>query len=100
LENQSLAAFVPCARNVLSVLTSVIGEIVSNVGRILTLRVKITDHEKGESIWENHVKKDTSDLMGFRIDTIANGDVFKERDDLEDLLNKYRSRFGWHEDDI
>jgi hypothetical protein len=53
--------------------------------RIMSLRVQVLDQEKAKWIWENHLKGDISGI-GIRIDVIKNGDVFTERDELENEL--------------
>lgn len=71
--------------------------VMGNVGRILTLRVRITDHDKSKCIWDNHMKGVHDSPMGFHIDTIADGDTFEERDDLEEKLHQYERRYGFLE---
>ena len=57
----------------------------SNVGRVLTLVVRILDAEQAEAIWNTHVKNEL--LAGCKITTIAEGNAVK---DLE-LHEQYAS---------
>lgn len=50
-----------------------------NTGRMLTIRVVITDSKKAEWIWKNHLGNDAQDL-GIKVEAIAEGDLFKEND--------------------
>lgn len=53
----------------------------SNLGRILTIRVVITDPEKAKWIWDAHMGPDQH---GVKVEAIAEGDVLTERDSLMD----------------
>jgi hypothetical protein len=64
---------------------------VSNVGRVLTLRVKIHDEEAAKWIWEAHRVPDHP--CGVRVGAISNDDLFvendKQREWLDRLLDSY-----------
>lgn len=51
-----------------------------NTGRVLTLRVKITDPIEAEWIWKAHLGKS---LNGVQVEAIAEGDMFTERDEYK-----------------
>ena len=58
----------------------------SNVGRILTLVVKITDDQKSKQIWEAHLHPEEYAHFGFQIDAIVDGNKIEECEKLEDKL--------------
>jgi hypothetical protein len=56
----------------------------SNIGRILTLVVKIEDAEQAKAIWDTHLKGGL--LSGFRVNKIADGDSILKTEQLIDEL--------------
>jgi len=54
-----------------------------NLGRILTIRVKITDPEKAKWIWDAHIGPAQH---GVEVGAIADGDLFAERNQLRELV--------------
>lgn len=61
-----------------------------NKGRVLTIRLTVTDHEKSKWIWENHLKSTTQMDNGVQVTAITNGDLFKEVSELEDKLENLK----------
>lgn len=51
-----------------------------NTGRVLTIRLTITDPEQAEWIWDSHKEA----KHGVRVSAISNGDLFSERDKFAD----------------
>ncbi len=58
----------------------------SNVGRTLTLVIKIQDHEKALEIWKSAGNPLAKSPLGFAVWSIAEGDKLKELDALEDRV--------------
>ncbi len=56
-----------------------------NIGRVLTLRITITDPEVAEWIWKAH----PNPIHGITVDALANGDLFAERDILQEAASFY-----------
>lgn len=62
----------------------------SNIGRVLTLVIKITDHKEAKWIWDAHMSDSKN---GVKVQTICDGDVISKvvdkflefDDDLEDV---------------
>jgi hypothetical protein len=65
---------------------------VSNIGRVMTLVVKIDSDDESKWIWQNHLnRKATLPDLGFRVEAIADEDALA-------LLDVYREKFGEPED--
>lgn len=67
----------------------------SNVGRELTIRLIITDDKESEWLWNSH----SSPMHGVRVSALANGDMFKERDDLAQAAEFFIREEGEETDD-
>ena len=65
----------------------------SNVGRVLTIRIKIVGEEAAKTIWnvagENLNDKDRERMCGCDITALADGDTFAERDHVQRIAEKY-----------
>ncbi len=64
----------------------------SNVGRELTIRVKITDDAKSTWIWNQHLNPDAT--LGIDVRAIANGNLFAENEMLDEQLAFMLNRFS------
>lgn len=63
-----------------------------NTGRVLTLRVTITDPEKAKWLWNLHAGrphegKNLNEQLGIEIHALGDGDKFAEADKLEEQLD-------------
>lgn len=67
----------------------------NNKGRVLTLRVTITDPEKASWIWKSHLEDDNP--HGVKVGAIANDNIFKQRDKFEEVLERI---FKEYDDDF
>ncbi|MBP7075099.1 MAG: hypothetical protein KBA81_06925 [Rhabdochlamydiaceae bacterium] len=68
--------------------------VASNIGRILTLVVEISDDEKAKHIWENHSwgyksDKHKTSPFGFRVLKISDDDVVARCHVLEEMVDEY-----------
>lgn len=59
----------------------------SNLGRELTIRLTITDPAEAEWLWECAAKR--KPVHGVQVTALANGDMFKERDELAQAAEFY-----------
>lgn len=57
----------------------------NQVGRELTIRLTIKDHEASRGIWE-HFKLGTH-MFGSEVNAVADGDLFDERDKYKDIAD-------------
>lgn len=69
----------------------------TNLGRVLTIRVTITDPEAAKWIWDAH--KESDHKCGVRVGALFDGDLFEEHEKFEDcldrLLDNYDDEFCW-----
>lgn len=62
-----------------------------NTGRVMTLRITITDSKEAEWIWNAHKGEGAH---GVKVDAISNGDVMAERDELANAAQFYIREAG------
>ncbi len=60
----------------------------SNVGRVITVVMKINDDEKSKEIWKSF--SDDKDILGAQITAISNGDLVDKVEKLEECLQEIR----------
>lgn len=71
----------------------------SNVDRLLTLKVRIKDSEAAKIIWDAHLQKDTL-LAGCKVLAIADGDAIRETEEMEEYLGYLMDKGIYRDPDV
>lgn len=61
-----------------------------NKGRVLTIRLTITDPTEAEWLWKSHAG---AAIHGVQVSALSDGDMFKEVRDLEKELEESRDLY-------